>query len=665
LEDFLATTRQAATPKTATVTKTIVAAIPLTPQEAAQLIQDHYLCDRIYDALLERGEVSKVSDITQEIGNDRLTFAIVRHGLMHSKRFVSIDRQWDLAGRYLDTQKSTERIIGDILERAGCPLSRITLATEMSIVFGRPSEIYTEILRTTLKNTNTYFETRDGRFGLMRWLPMMGGETWDDILGDNNLRIERIEKMQALVPTLQWEPKTYAASTHAVVEAMKGRPVAHKSLAAIAWKALGKSYNPNQHLMACLASKDLVWLSGGLWLIKAQATKIEIALENRASLLKNEEEEEVAPVASVAPVAISTETNAPVVAAVPEPVAVLAPLEVTEAHLTNMANIVSDRGTAIEASELLALQYEVAPGDASYKNDLVTLEARLRADERFLYVGAGRFREPNSLPLFVYSLPEFLSFPQLEFVSNDGEIMDEEIEDGGFVGTLRNDIALPLAQDAGDDEKAYTGGANSTNNTDTARLVLKAHHKEIGTFPLCQFPDGFLPLENDVPVTEIRVRDAEGVNHDLYVNSKDRLLFGFFGLYEQITADSGGVFELQRTNRPFEFACNILAETDPQIEISAERLAELLDIKEQIDENGTVPTFDITCSILEEHPKGMDFVQLLTQVNVIRRVTRRKLASILSNYHCFVQKAGQSLWKFDERKRNAGTDREKKRFVKR
>jgi hypothetical protein len=659
----LATTRQAATPKT--VTKTIVAPTPLTPQEAAGLIQDHYLCDRIYDALLERGEVSKVSDITQEMGNDRLTFAIVRYGLLHSKRFVTIDRQWDLAGRYLDTQKSTERIIGDILERAGCPLSRITLATEMSIVFGRPSEIYSEILRTTLKNTNTYFETRDGRFGLTRWLPMMDGETWEDILSDNGLRAERIEKMQALVPSLKWESKTYAASTHAVVEAMKGRPVSHKALAAMAWKALGTGYNPNQHLLACLASKDLVWLSGGLWLTKTQTNRLEIALENRASLLKNEEEEEPIPVVAasvaVAKSAEDAETTAQVIAVEPEPVA-LAPLDISEAHLVGMAQIVSERGTAIEASELLALQYEIAPGDASYKSDILTLEAKLRADERFLYVGAGRFREPNSLPLFVYSLPEFLSFPQLEFVSDDGEIMDEEIEDGGFVGTLRSELTHPLAQDAGDDEGAYTGVANTS---DTVRLVLKAHHKEIGTFPLCQFPDGFLPLETDVPVTEIRVRDTNGATHDIYVNSKDRLLFGFFGLYEPIPADSGGVFELQRTSRPFEFACTVKEENDPQLEITPERLAELLDLKEQIEENGTVPTFDITCSILEEHTKGLDFVQLLTQVNVVRRVTRRKLASILSNYHCFVQKAGQSLWKFDERKRNAGTDREKKRFVKR
>ena len=686
----MATTRQATTPKTA-----IKVTTPLTPQEAAQLIQDHYLFDRLYDALLERGEVSKVSDITQEIGNDRLPFAIVRYGLIASKRFVSVDRQWDLAARYLDTQKSTERIISDILERAGCPLSRITLATEMGIVFGRPSEIYLETLPKSLKETNTYFETRDGRFGLVRWVPLMDGETWEDILADNGLKAERIDKIAALVPDLKWDLKTLAEATYTVVEAMKGRPVAHKAIAALAWKQLGDTYKTKtiEHLVSCLAHPNLIWLSGGLWVTRAQANKIEAGLATRAASLKAEKseksEEEEEPTraslvsfangstASNASALTNTDTDAtPLTTAMEEKTeteakveieATIKPLAISEEQIVSMAQMVAERGVAIEASELLALQYEVAPGDATYKNDLEVLEAQLKTDARFLYVGAGRFREPNSLPSFIYSLPDYLAFPELEFVSEDGEIMDEEIEEGGFIGTLRSDLNLPLAQDAGDDEGVYTGTDNSGTGlaSDRVRLVVKAHHKEIGTFPLCQFPDGFLPIEPQVPITEIRVRDEEGTSYDVYINAKDRVVFNFFGLYEKIATDSGGVFTLQRTNRPYEYLFFAPEEKDPQVFLESERIGELLEIKEQIEENGRVSTFEITCSILEEYTKGLDFVQLLTQVNIVRRVTRRKLASILSNYHCFVQKAGQNLWKFDERKRNAGTDREKKRFVKR
>ena len=108
-----------------------------------------------------------------------------------------------------------------------------------------------------------------------------------------------------------------------------------------------------------------------------------------------------------------------------------------------------------------------------------------------------------------------------------------------------------------------------------------------------------------------------------------------------------------------------LEETAPQVYLSQERYAELLSAREQAEESGDVATFDIVCELLGEYPRGLDFVQLLTEVNVVRRVTRRKLASILSNYFCFVQKAGTGQWRFDTKKRDMGTDRTKRKYLKR
>jgi hypothetical protein len=347
-------------------------------------------------------------------------------------------------------------------------------------------------------------------------------------------------------------------------------------------------------------------------------------------------------------------------AAEPAPV-VAQPLQMSEDDLRAIQQIITDRGSAVEASELLALQYEVVAGDASYRSDVDTLEARLKSDERFLYVGAGRFREPNSLPLFVYDIPEFLSFPDLQFVSLDGEIMDEEIEDEGYVGTLRHDILQPLAQDVGDDEGRYTG--EETADSNAVRLVVKAHHKDIGTFPLCQVPDGFFPA--DASVIEIVVRDPSGASHDIIVNNDIRLAFNLFGLYEFLEADSGGTFLLHKTARPYEYRFEPAAENDRRVYIAPARMSELMGLREQADEGGDMAAFDIVCEVLAHYPKGLDFVEAITEVNVVRRVTRRKLASILSNYYCFVQKAGQDQWRFDAKKRDLGTDRAKRQYLKR
>jgi hypothetical protein len=634
------------------------------------LLADEYLADLVYTALLERGEPAKVSEITLEINNPRITFPVVRRILAESPRFMTVDRLWDLSARYLDKGRPTERNLIEVLEAAGKPLSLIELATELSVVYGRDSDIYIQLVGKVTKNENTYFKTKSNAFGLMSWLPLVDADEVEDILFDNNLTNARLEPYLAAAKKADWSPTRYAEATAQIVAEAK-HPVPHRLLGVLAWLTMKEKYDPRKHILACLADANLVWLtsrSGGRWITRAEADRLEGILEARSIALAGEDQEEPAPVVVPEPELV-VETAAPVVESVPEPVVETpvaeptpaAPLNISDDDLKAIEQIIVDRGTPVEVGELLALQYEVVPGDPSFKTDVETLEQRLKSDDRFLYVGAGRFREPNSLPLFVYSIPEFLAFPDLQFVSMDGEIMDEEIEDEGFVGTLRSDVTNPLVQDAGDDEGQYTGAEPA--DTAALRLVLKAHHKDIGTFPLCQVPDGFFP--NDAPVVEIAVRDPNGETQSVIVNHEQRLLFNLFGLYEFLPADSGAVFLLHRTARPFEFRFEPVAENDPLVEITPTRMSELLGLRENAEESGDVATFDIACEILAHYPKGLDFVQIMTEVNVVRRVTRRKLASILSNYYCFVQKPGQNLWRFDAKKRDLGTDRAKRKYIKR
>ena len=53
-------------------------------------------------------------------------------------------------------------------------------------------------------------------------------------------------------------------------------------------------------------------------------------------------------------------------------------------------------------------------------------------------------------------------------------------------------------------------------------------------------------------------------------------------------------------------------------------------------------TYDIVRRILDHYRKGVSFLTLLTEVNLVRRTPRRLVASILSGYHAF-QPARQPL----------------------
>ncbi|GAB4463505.1 MAG: hypothetical protein OHK0029_32280 [Armatimonadaceae bacterium] len=653
-------------------------------ERTLSLLADEYLNDLIYNAFLEWGEAAKISELTEEINNPRIHSGLVRRALGDSPRFITVDRMWDIAARYLDTSRPTERNLIEAIIAAGRPMSSVEMATELSNIYSRDSSDYFQLIKKLTRNELSYFKTTTGDYGLAQWLPLVDAEEEEDVLFDNHLTPDALEPYRAVSLEANWSPERYVDATlHLVSQA--GQPISHRLIGVLAWYALGERYDPIKHITACLADTRLLWLSsrnGGRWIPRTLVEQLEAILEEKGRTLSSEEE--VAPVVVVAeapPVSVaapeatpeSVEDAAPqtpdttevvsaepVVEAVVEPETVT-PLTVSEEDLQALAQIVSERGAAVETSELLALRFEVVPGDPSYRDDVQTLQERLQADERFLYVGAGRFREPNSLPLFIYEMPGFLGYPDLQFISMDGEIMDEEIAEEGYAGTLRQEVMNPLAQDANDDEGEYTGEVPA--DADAVRLVVKAHHKDFGTFPLCQVPDGFMPTDSEV--VEVTVRDPNGVTHDLIVNNALRLAFNLFGLYEFIEVDSGGAFTLRRGNRPFEYVFEAEAEPDPQVYIAPERMEELQALKENAEESGDVATFDMVCEVLAHYPKGLDFVQLLTEVNIVRRVTRRKLASILSNYLCFMQKPGQNLWRFDAKKRDLGTDREKRKYIKR
>ncbi|MEJ5253624.1 MAG: hypothetical protein WHX60_17235, partial [Armatimonadota bacterium] len=72
-------------------------------------------------------------------------------------------------------------------------------------------------------------------------------------------------------------------------------------------------------------------------------------------------------------------------------------------------------------------------------------------------------------------------------------------------------------------------------------------------------------------------------------------------------------------------------------------------------------TFDIICEILSTHRGGMEFLNILSEVNVIRRTRRRRVASVLSAFQAFYLR--NRLWHLDEKKRDAGIDRTKRKHI--
>jgi len=87
-------------------------------------------------------------------------------------------------------------------------------------------------------------------------------------------------------------------------------------------------------------------------------------------------------------------------------------------------------------------------------------------------------------------------------------------------------------------------------------------------------------------------------------------------------------------------------------------------LKQEAEESGEMSTFDIICRILSFHRIGLHFLRLFAEVNVVRRVGKRLVASILSSYHCFREKQNApGVWQFDERKVSQGFNKAKRKYI--
>lgn len=615
---------------------------------AGGLAQD-YLIHKIHLAIANQDGPARIADIVRGIDEEDITLGLVRHTLAgHPARFVAIDRRWDIATRYADRSRPVQRLVAEIVAGYGTPISAWELAHELAIVLGRSREGTEAMAERVLASSGHYVGIMDDE-GVKRYSPASWlldtnddyhGE--DDILFYNYLPAGAADSYAKL--TLDWEGDP-AGSALQVIQDTPGQPrsVDNRLLLFLAWRSLGDDYDGASLYQAFADSEPLVLLPDHRWTDRQGLEAIRAALREQAQHLADLPEEEE-----------------------PEP-AEATPLSVTADDLDEMQRIVAASDErAVRAASLVESVYEIGPGDRTYKSDLETVLGTLRAhSDRFEWVGYDRFRAPGSLPPYIGQVPESLTFPQIPQIETpEGDLLDQMLDDEGFERGLEREILSPVAQDVNDQDSPeatiWPDGVSAESKS--LQLILKAHHKEIGTFPLCQVPPGFFATEPEV--VELTLRDEAGATHEVFADYQTQMLYGvgLFDLYASIPADSGAIITLEKTNTPGEFLFIHGNETDPDVYISPERMEQLQNYRAELEAGPTVATHDVVRYILEHSNQAMSYLLLLTELNVVRRTTRRQLASILSAWSGFVHRAGS--WSYDAKKAAQGFNKAKRKYVK-
>jgi hypothetical protein len=278
----------------------------------------------------------------------------------------------------------------------------------------------------------------------------------------------------------------------------------------------------------------------------------------------------------------------------------------------------------------------------------------LKGQPEIQWVGGDRFRAKGSYPDYIESVPEPFHYVLMDFRDEEGEPLEVELTDDGLSSSLRKLLLHPLAMDVLDEDIAPA----LKSQPEQVRLVLKSIHRELGTFPMCQVPTGW--FDNQPTIQELVFIDPNGRELQVWANHEARLMYNLIDWWYEQNVENGAVFTLTKTGKPnvFEFAWD--DQTDPVVFISNQRMEELRALQEGAEE---LSTLQLLIAVMSHWPKGADFLTVHAEINVVRRTSRRLVASLLSSFQCFYQRSGSPVWHYDAKKVDLGFDKTKKKFI--
>ena len=577
-----------------------------------------YLGDLLQHAILAAGAPLKVSEAARACSHPEIDLRLARVVLVTlSNRFTSTDRKWMVTTRLLDPQRPVERMIDDLLVRSGRPVSAEIIAAEVGAMLGRAPEIMLPIVERLLANGERF--AKIGDLGFVRRCVLLDVQSAnaEDILFDNFLTESDIEP---------YESAALDSGLIAFLDSV-GHPVPSKVLQFLIWRRDPAHFHA-ETVIADLWANGAVCLSTGEWIGPSVVASLS---EQFAAISDRQVSEESAISAADAQ-----------------------PLVINEEEREQLVGFVLRSDTTSFVPQMLEDIFEVSSGEPTFEADRNSILECLRTDPRVVWIGGDRFLPTGAIPDYVFTVPTNLEYVDGQYFDLEGNAVDVLLDDDGLSGGLKNEIMSQLAQDVGDEEPIVLPEGEAPV---TVRCVLRFHHKEIGTFPLCQLPPGYFPSE--APIVQVEIALPNGHTAQAWVNHETRLVYGLLDWYDTVPIDSGAVFYIER-RAPDQYVLTFGEETEPSMFVSRNRLNDLLELRKQAEAE-QMPTFDILRTIMEHYRKGIEFITVLTEVGIVRRTRRRNIASLLSAYHCFFQR--NKAWVYDARKLSQGLDRSKRKYL--
>jgi hypothetical protein len=501
-------------------------------------------------------------------------------------------------------------------------------------------DFFDDLLLATLTSRDKYWEAPDGAWCLSEWLLDTSQQDPEQCFL-RNFFLEAAEARPLVDQLLDTRMTPDQPAVEMAVKVIRRAevPVSNRILSYVIWRLRDGDLDPVAFLQECRQEERLLMLSGLAWGLDAFVADYHRELKRLSRRAENEDDAEWAE---------EEEPEGPIV--------------ISPTDLEEVRKYLRRRKKPQPASVLAEAVFDYGSGSRRFQEAVDALMSGMGLDSRFVRVGSQTWGLPDMMPKHTNKVPaSLLPVP----IDSAHEEVDAELEDEGLEPVLVAWVHDPRYEDFGEEPEIAIGPEQQP--TDELRHILLHDHWHAGTLKVRVCDRRFYPSESDLVCATFTDQET-GKAYPVWLSYSTSLLYELGDWYAARKLKPGAVFTISPGSLPDEFVVSYTEESDPHVSLTDSRIKELRKVKRQASKE-TWSVLDIMKRLVLDHEENEDlgpcsFMALWAEVNVVRRTTRRIVASNLASYHCFFQRpAGSDNWVFDERKVSQGRKKTKRKYL--